>query len=580
MELTQDDGVSRIMYVGRPASAKFSDLQALRNARSRPLSAVNKNLPANRQRGKKLSDQVRRTSKKACSGKEELYDKAIELKNLVNELKEENMKLKTKIKTLERDMKRDENEQDKGHLVINLKNQCKDLHKQLDSKDDEIKEFKKSVRSTRVTELEVEMKVYLDECTRLRRLMEDTVNQLAGGVATYELQEKYVEQSLQIKKLNEEKREMEMILEEIDSYDSHNGKRKKEDVMSKLRKTLMEVKDENMKVNQQNLKIIAELGNLRQNAKCTKCNERLMFNDGEMRSVQELLVDLWRNLEHKRISLNLLWEISNPHQIDEIDIGFLAQGLEQIGCFFTEIEMHKLMKEISPSLTVTKESLISSLQSLRPPFLLSYSQSEEALTHLAMRIQIRRWSPDNIPSLFFQHSKLYSPQEFKDMLKSDPLSLSENHAAIISEFLFAGSEALHPDEAGSRLLECLPVWEVLTEAQEQEFDYELRRQLSQHGTQLISECKKLDKSNTGYLTFSEFDNACEVSGIYFREELKWYLRLLFYTDQMILNSVPYSNFLQAYSADYQPMQELESFDSEESINKLLREGKEDRPSSA
>jgi hypothetical protein len=35
--------------------------------------------------------------------------------------------------------------------------------------------YKKNIKSTKITELEVEMKMYLDECTRLRHQLEEVI---------------------------------------------------------------------------------------------------------------------------------------------------------------------------------------------------------------------------------------------------------------------------------------------------------------------------------------------------------------------------------------------------------------------
>ena len=55
------------------------------------------------------------------------------------------------------------------HLVINLKRKIKDLNTSNLKKDEEIEALKKNIRSTQLQEVEVEIKVYIDECARLRQ---------------------------------------------------------------------------------------------------------------------------------------------------------------------------------------------------------------------------------------------------------------------------------------------------------------------------------------------------------------------------------------------------------------------------
>ena len=52
--------------------------------------------------------------------------------------------------------------------MINLKRKIKDLNCANLKKDEEIEALKKNIRSTQLQEIEVEIKIYIDECVRLR----------------------------------------------------------------------------------------------------------------------------------------------------------------------------------------------------------------------------------------------------------------------------------------------------------------------------------------------------------------------------------------------------------------------------
>lgn len=54
------------------------------------------------------------------------------------------------------------------HLIINLKKQVQDLKDTIYVKDSEILDLKKDIKSTKIKELEVELKTYMQECLRLR----------------------------------------------------------------------------------------------------------------------------------------------------------------------------------------------------------------------------------------------------------------------------------------------------------------------------------------------------------------------------------------------------------------------------
>ena len=57
-------------------------------------------------------------------------------------------------------------------LIVNLKRQVQDLKDTLYTKDNEIVDLKKEIKSTKIKELEIELKVYMQECLRLRNITE------------------------------------------------------------------------------------------------------------------------------------------------------------------------------------------------------------------------------------------------------------------------------------------------------------------------------------------------------------------------------------------------------------------------
>ena len=91
--------------------------------------------------------------------------------------------------------------------------------------DAEIAELKKSAKITRVQELETEMKMYIDECTRLRRMLQETFLQVSQGRFPQDLQRRYVQQSIQIKSL---KKDYKDLGGSIEDQLLHKNKSKKE----------------------------------------------------------------------------------------------------------------------------------------------------------------------------------------------------------------------------------------------------------------------------------------------------------------------------------------------------------------
>lgn len=61
------------------------------------------------------------------------------------------------------------------HLVINLKRKIKDIQVDNQKRFDEIEGLKRNIRSTRQQEIEVEVKLYMEECARLRHQLEEVI---------------------------------------------------------------------------------------------------------------------------------------------------------------------------------------------------------------------------------------------------------------------------------------------------------------------------------------------------------------------------------------------------------------------
>lgn len=60
-----------------------------------------------------------------------------------------------------------------SNLVQNLKAQVKELRTDVKKKEEEVLKIKRTLKATNIQELEVEMKLYVDEWTRLRHMLEE-----------------------------------------------------------------------------------------------------------------------------------------------------------------------------------------------------------------------------------------------------------------------------------------------------------------------------------------------------------------------------------------------------------------------
>lgn len=62
-----------------------------------------------------------------------------------------------------------------SHLANNLKRKIRELQGEVTAKANEVEALKRHIKSTKIAEIEVEMKLYMDECARLRSQLEEVI---------------------------------------------------------------------------------------------------------------------------------------------------------------------------------------------------------------------------------------------------------------------------------------------------------------------------------------------------------------------------------------------------------------------
>jgi len=62
-----------------------------------------------------------------------------------------------------------------SHLANNLKRKIRELQGEVQTKANDVEALKRHIKSTKIAEIEVEMKLYMDECARLRSQLEEVI---------------------------------------------------------------------------------------------------------------------------------------------------------------------------------------------------------------------------------------------------------------------------------------------------------------------------------------------------------------------------------------------------------------------
>lgn len=176
--------------------------------------------------------------------KERLYEQVIKLKVQMNSFKSENLKLRTQLKFMEKEEYAKEGiienlasnnevttigrlgniinnkKMTESYLTTALKRQVKDLKQLIKEREDEIISYKKNFKSTKINELDIELRSYMDECLRLRHLLEDTVKSkdpLTDPDQVNKIEEQFQQQNDIINSMQNENQDLREILNQKES---------------------------------------------------------------------------------------------------------------------------------------------------------------------------------------------------------------------------------------------------------------------------------------------------------------------------------------------------------------------------
>ena len=190
--------------------------------------------------------------------KERLYEENMALKLEINGYKVENMRIRTKLTQIEKEiLKKDELIEEIGNhdrspgrkyvrLVSSLKQNIKEIKQESKTKEEELTKLKKNMRSSKISELEIEIQTYMDECVRLKHSMEELMRRKLPETSLLAVEDAKYQSSI-ISNLKKEKQELLIAISELQDENnklkekvppsSEKGKKKptKKDVNASLK---------------------------------------------------------------------------------------------------------------------------------------------------------------------------------------------------------------------------------------------------------------------------------------------------------------------------------------------------------
>lgn len=473
--------------------------------------------------------------------KDKLYLENIGLKQQVHSLESQKTKFKTKINKLEHGISEKKiitSEQNcnfaPGKKYLNLANSLKETVKaaseNLKSKEIEIESLKKKRKNCQISELESELKSYMDECVRLKNII---------NLMSFEKNEaheiKLKEQSEKLKILQKEKVEM---MKELDDLREENSAQKETICVLKKRKE-----------GKKNENLVKELGSTVQDLQ-EKLNACVMEFVEKEELYKKEIGYMRRNIEDKEKMIEsqneLLEEFERFQRSDELEVVF--QGNVEILPVKVIKSMENYGKNKLPK-TISSNGLAKDRDIL------------EIILHVKMTMQVKNLKKPFLPNflfgkhyqedLFLDETQLFAVfykaifSSIKDETIEKKVQKFCNYLISISNF----SCKLKKSKIKSlrnAFLKILPKWTTFTIDEEITLIKSLQFKFTEIIPKFNSICAEFDKSEKFLISFDEFLSVLRELDLEVTDREFEYIKIKSYASSNLISRLMYRNLLSLF----------------------------------
>lgn len=536
----------------RPLSAKIVEKKTgvyFRPKGHRPISAKKTGISPVKRPETYLNSRIR--PNQTNMDKERLYEENMSLKMQINAYKSELINTKTRLKQLEKENKRQNEEIEEiscydktpAHKYIRLTNalrkSIKDLRIECKQRDDEISRLKKHIKITKITELETEIITFRDECLRLKHNLEELLKRRTLDTPL-NLPEAKPKDNSSSKKDHSEKKDIGPLILSLQE-ENRKLKEKLESYKSKS-KNISKEAGKSLKQEIQKLKLQFEASNKEFTHKETTLKQEIL----RLKKSEE---DFHRSSEQYELTIKSL-----QNQLKTIKNSSKSAS-------------QQLVPEPPPPLTPIEKTSVNRPVTRSPAKILHplvvYSQVSHIFKHIYLSMQLHRLPLEKLSDVLLskiseQDSKLPVSSIHK-LFPNPPFAFVEKQN-LIAFFQFLAQPdnvefletweintlASKPIEIVEKILEKVPKWKIFGNEEETEFDNELAQLIRSNKNELFKNCLKYDEFENGVVEMKDFKLALKDSKIIFQPRLFEYVTLLFYSHEYEIEKVPYRNFLKAY----------------------------------
>lgn len=243
--------------------------------------------------------------------KELLYEENMRLKAQSNEILEENLQLKTRIKKLENRKKKIEKKDPTMSLISSLKEKIKEQSEKISEKDEEIQSLRRNVKTCKVEESEIEIQALEEECKRLSNLLSEFMKQKDIPNSHLDYENRLYNKGKVINKLKKEllsaqddlyhaKEEITNMKEKLHTLDKkHRKSSPKNQEVNYLKEEIEQLKDQNAQIFADFIKkeedFRAEIRNLKETVEKDNQRYKSLEKDYEERQIKITILEKQMN---------------------------------------------------------------------------------------------------------------------------------------------------------------------------------------------------------------------------------------------------------------------------------------------
>ncbi|CAK78611.1 unnamed protein product (macronuclear) [Paramecium tetraurelia] len=400
----------------------------------------------------------------------ERYEQEIKsLKSNMHSLENENLRLKTRIHQMEdNQLKQEKIIQELDRIgpvkapllqALNfssaqtaLKKEILNIRQELQKKDKELQNLKKTQRLSQITELQIERAAFQEETIRLRQQIDSLFK-----ASLYNLQQNNVEQNIQerifalvaqIQQHLIQQRELEKVIDrlkkeclkyrsqQIDS--EYRNKREIKKLIAQLKEETSNNQKENNRELKQNPTKADELQNL---TDLMFAKQEIKAKDSEIERLNQIIFDLEVQIKEMQLSSNL--EAQDPqNQSQQLDATSKSKQVKISSPVFATEILQEIALPIKKSIVIQETQAVSKQPPRRRIIPVKFEDIKIIGETLKYRLMAMDIGIQQIDEYLYEGESM-TIKELKDKLRLYPFNLAKDESLILARYIMEGENDIY-----------------------------------------------------------------------------------------------------------------------------------------